>query len=260
MIRYHLADYTSSSKTGFLGDAEFPRSAEKLFRGGRIRLYEHIYQLYSRLAFTNLSDRSVAISGLEKRLIRTFDTRGGYGVFLRYLDRSLLWRRKDAHIYMQKVAYTSSRQVPSWSWMAYDGEIEYLELPFGEIQRPSPSTQILPIGYDASDMEGQRHDVKLIPACLTARAQSLAPSSPDTRVMDVRFDTADYSQASDLRYVILAWDSVRKRDSAGMRYWVLAVMPHQAKANSSGDYQRVGAGYIVCDGTEWSEMKKICIV
>lgn len=72
----------------------------------------------------------MAIGGLEKRLIRTFDTMGGYGVFLQYLDRSLLWRRKE-QAWLTPIEYFTARTVPSWSWMANEGAIEYPRVEFG---------------------------------------------------------------------------------------------------------------------------------
>jgi hypothetical protein len=125
-----------STKASFLGDSDFPRSAMKYFRGGLIRFYEIIYEQYSRLAFTRAQDRSIAIGGLEKRLIRFFDTHGGYGIFECFLHRSLLWQR-DPHKEMRRIKYPSDREIPTWSWMAYDGEITYMgdmAVPFGEVE------------------------------------------------------------------------------------------------------------------------------
>jgi hypothetical protein len=86
---------------------------------------------YSELAFSVIQDRSVAISGLEKRLIRTFKTVGGYGIFECYLSRGLLWQRAGDVI--RRINSIPGRKVPSWSWMAYAGEITYMEIPFGGV-------------------------------------------------------------------------------------------------------------------------------
>jgi hypothetical protein len=48
---------------------------------------------YSRLLFSRIEDRPIAIAGLEKRLIGAFGTQGGFGVFAApdgLLQRSLL--------------------------------------------------------------------------------------------------------------------------------------------------------------------------
>lgn len=120
-----------------LGDPKFPKVATNSSKGGRIRLYELLYKQYSRLQFTRVYDRPLAIAGLEQRLIRAFDTQGGYGVFTRYFGRGLLWQR-DAVMMpqaMKPIQFPRSQkyQVPSWSWMAYEGAINFMDLPFGEI-------------------------------------------------------------------------------------------------------------------------------
>lgn len=94
MLRmFNEANIFISTKASFFGDSDFPRSAIQYFKGGWIRFYEIIYKQYSRLAFTRTKDRSIAISGLEKRLIRFFNTHGGYSIFECFLHRDLLWQR-----------------------------------------------------------------------------------------------------------------------------------------------------------------------
>jgi len=124
-------------------------------KGGQIRLYELLYKQYSRLQFTRVYDRPLAIAGLEQRLIRAFATQGGYGVFTRYFGRSLLWQRDTSATPhgMTPIQFpkTQRYQVPSWSWMAYEGAITFMDLPFGgvdweekEIRSPwSPPSPVL---------------------------------------------------------------------------------------------------------------------
>ncbi len=100
---------------------------------------------YSRLRFSHWADRAVAISGLEKRLIDGFNSRGGFGILDdrlapgvsggSFLHRSLLWHRSAEERSLARITFPPSRQkVPTWSWMAYQGGIEYLELPFDEVK------------------------------------------------------------------------------------------------------------------------------
>ncbi len=63
---------TSSKLSGNLTD-----------RGEKIRFYESLYQQYSRLDFTRIADRSVAIAGLEQRMVRDLGARGGFWHFRR---------------------------------------------------------------------------------------------------------------------------------------------------------------------------------
>lgn len=110
--------------------------AEKDTKGGRIVLFESLYEQYCRLRFTNDHDKPIAIAGLERRLCRAFDTGGGFGLFNIYLERSLLWQRDITDTpSLMKIEMPPGREyVPSWSWMAYQGSIKFLNLPFDGIE------------------------------------------------------------------------------------------------------------------------------
>ncbi|KAI1080445.1 heterokaryon incompatibility protein-domain-containing protein [Whalleya microplaca] len=74
----------------FYGDANFPESALKCCRDGRQVLVQDLYERYSGLAFTNRSDRFVAILGLQNRLARALRTKAAFGFFAIYFARGLL--------------------------------------------------------------------------------------------------------------------------------------------------------------------------
>jgi hypothetical protein len=118
-----------SSKAAILGDSKFPDAGLGFFKNDRIECFQMLYEMYSGLAFSKEQDRSVAIAGLEKRLVRTFGSKGGYGVFEAYLERGLLWQKPSGGT-LSRIAYDEAIHVPSWSWMAYVGPIEYLKFRF----------------------------------------------------------------------------------------------------------------------------------
>ena len=128
-----LSKIIRNSRANFLGDPQFPRSILSHFERNRVRLFQHLFELYSGCRVSIVTDRSVAISGLENRLARTFDSEVQYGIFRRYLHRSLLWQRADEKR-MKRISYPNDRKVPSWSWMAYNGEIKYMDVPFQKIK------------------------------------------------------------------------------------------------------------------------------
>ena len=79
-------------------------------------LYRDLYESYSKLELSYSTDRPVAIRGLEKRLLRALDTKGGYGVFDIYLRRGLLWQRDQASL--ERIDFSGKKEqelVPSWS-------------------------------------------------------------------------------------------------------------------------------------------------
>jgi hypothetical protein len=122
---------SSSRKASFLGDSNFPQSVDSYVKGMKIELYQDLYERYSKLALSFSADRPIAIKGLETRLIKTFGTTGGYGVFELYLHRCLLWQRAEATL--KRIPSFHGIHVPSWSWMAYEGGIRYIEVPYGKV-------------------------------------------------------------------------------------------------------------------------------
>ncbi|KAI0144539.1 heterokaryon incompatibility protein-domain-containing protein [Xylariaceae sp. FL1272] len=136
-IRCETMTRMTNNQAALLGDPKFPKFATESTKGGQIRIYELLYKLYSRLEFTNTYDRPLAIAGIEQRLIRAFNTQGGYGVFNLYFGRSLLWKRDAAFgtQAMKPIQFPQSHKyrVPSWSWMAYEGAITFVDLPFKEV-------------------------------------------------------------------------------------------------------------------------------
>jgi hypothetical protein len=95
----------------------------------KIKLYQDLYERYSHLALSYNTDRPIAIKGLETRLIRTFETIGGHGIFESYLHRGLMWQRSGGTL--KRITSFRGERVPSWSWMAYDGGIKYMDIPLG---------------------------------------------------------------------------------------------------------------------------------
>ncbi|KAI0490020.1 hypothetical protein F4859DRAFT_509597 [Xylaria cf. heliscus] len=120
-------------------------------QGEKIIRFQNLYKTYSSLLFTNPTDRPIAVSGIQRRLLEAFGTRGGYGVFdedvktgqLGLLRRSLLWHRAvdgEGNSRLSRIEFSTAELtdstapvVPSWSWMAYTGEISFLKLDFGAI-------------------------------------------------------------------------------------------------------------------------------
>ncbi|KAK3998233.1 HET-domain-containing protein [Cladorrhinum sp. PSN332] len=145
-VRCETLTKAENKLTSFLGDANFPSrlSSQLSDRGERIRFYEDLYRQYSRLRFTDMRDRPVAIAGLEERMLRDLQAQGGrYGVFddgHSLLLRSLLWRRGAEQTELKIVDFSPREgetnkveEPPSWSWMRYEGSIDYLDLPLGGV-------------------------------------------------------------------------------------------------------------------------------
>ncbi|KAK4171880.1 hypothetical protein QBC36DRAFT_364920 [Triangularia setosa] len=98
-VRCETLTKIDNKLTSFLGDPSFPSKLSSSLsdkdsdRGERIRFFEDLYRQYSRLNFTRLIDRPVAIAELEQRMINDLKAKGGllpWSLLRRnYLDLSL---------------------------------------------------------------------------------------------------------------------------------------------------------------------------
>ena len=132
-VRCETLTRLHGSRMPFLGDPYFPRYQSLQKSSDEVKLFQSLFERYSRLGITESTDRPLAAFGLEQRMAAAFATTSRYGVFERYLHRSLLWRRADA-ARMSRIRYPEGEGVPSWSWMAYDGRIEYLGIGAEEVE------------------------------------------------------------------------------------------------------------------------------
>jgi hypothetical protein len=202
---------------------------------------------YSRLGFSVSTDRPVAIAGLETRLIDAFDTSGGFGVFERYLGRGLLWSRAPGVVHLTKIPFEPAQsRVPSWSWMAYEGAISFLDLPFGDIdwtiniEFRSPFSMIRDSrasrGRMSSSRNGHRTELRVVARTFdSVAAQGVSNSSGI--VWDQPIATHDQ-----LRCVVIG----RLASESGMpaqKHWVIVVRELSAGLL----YERVGAGFLPKD-------------
>lgn len=98
------------------------------------------------------TDRQFAIAGLHARLStsKPFQSRMDYGVFWRNFERFMLWRAYDAES-LTRITYSEEHSVPSWSWMAFNGQIGYHKAPFGKVIWTGDLTKPLTEGSLPSD-------------------------------------------------------------------------------------------------------------
>ncbi|VUC30666.1 unnamed protein product, partial [Clonostachys rosea] len=157
-VRCETMSRIANETASFLGDPNFPKVIMSANKGEKILLYQDFYAKYSRLGLSEPTDRAVAIAGLEERILEKLNVSGGWGVLddssatggqNGLLRRSLLWRRGKEVEAMSPIDFTQKTgysRVPTWSWMAYKGGIDYIEPEFGatdwgEIQSPWSSSK-----------------------------------------------------------------------------------------------------------------------
>lgn len=123
-----------NSERQFLGDSDFPKYGLQYYKDERIRLVQHLYRDYCALDLTEATDRSKAILGLQTRLGRTFKSGAHRGVLWEYFERTLLWQA-EVPGGLSEIPYEKNdlKAVPSWSWMARNGKIQYMDIPFNGV-------------------------------------------------------------------------------------------------------------------------------
>lgn len=219
-------------------------------RGMKIRLYEDLYRQYTRLAFTRISDRPIAIAGLEKRLIRDLEVQGGFGVFddgRSLLQRSLLWQRGQEVPSLAKIPSAQPLSVPTWSWMAYDGGIDFLDLPLGgvhwfpdAIRSPwatgSSNTWHTGDGEDSVQLKAEARHFSLGDVRLAA----------EDEVVIMYDDPGVKKEEGDLMCVVVGREK-KKKSIEEMTHFVLFIMLSKEPLGTPEGkrvYERIGVGHM----------------
>ncbi|PVH79109.1 HET-domain-containing protein, partial [Cadophora sp. DSE1049] len=245
-VRCETLTKMENQLVSFLGDANFPSkiATENVDRGERIRLYEYFYRQYSLLDFTRWSDRPIAIAGLQKRLLRDLEVKGGFGVFdddRSFLQRSLLWRKDPDVSVLQRIDFSSgkSQTVPSWSWMGYKNAIDYLEMPFGGMDW---TTDDIISPWAEKKVSTTVHGTR--PMQLEAIARAFAVGEDHETQFGIFYDMANPSPAVEktLKCVILGKVRAR-RPKEETTHYVLIIAPLPSPKGER-IYERAGVGYM----------------
>lgn len=186
-------------------------------------------------------DRPLAISGLEKRMIESLHEdggiHGGYGIldgrkteFQSFLGRSLLWIRGSESPLRRIIPQAIS--IPTWSWMAYEGQIDYMHPDFGQVfwntDRIEPPWNIKsesPVWHTGS-FNGPK---------LTAYARDFAKRQGD----QIFFDDNSSKPCESLKYVLIG--TLKPTSFAPGMLYVL-IIASKTQGQGSQTWERVGVG------------------
>ncbi|KAM0237420.1 hypothetical protein ACHAP5_009050 [Fusarium lateritium] len=243
----------TNPRASLLGDSNFPSSVEPHYKGGRVMLVQALYQQYSKRLFWDAQDRPIAIAGLEKKLTSEFDTHGGYGVFEAFLERGLLWKRPGGSSFLKPINFPKERNVPTWSWMAYDGLITYVEVDFDKVnwnrEVSSPfATQSAAYGKWHWEADGTNKPPIL--GLLRVRGLNLTQSK-DTLFETITFDVSDAYQPAELRCVVLGKAKLDGFLGPVVLNCYVVIVESSTDNTLRGVFTRVGAGVLKEDQIEW---------
>jgi hypothetical protein len=234
----------------FRSDPEFPHSIKRRSRAAQIELFQTLFADYSNLGLTQETDRPVAIDSLAMVLAKVFDTDVRYGIFKRDLHRSLLWQPSQ-NIPMRRISYEVGQAPPSWSWMAYHGQIEYLEIrdvewdrsvQFAEDKASNAASNPEDGGYALEAQVRRLQDCEIKPE----------GDQKDNEVQHLCFDTQPGKVSTEVRCAIMGRET---RGEDGKRKYYVLFVTECATQPGCGKYERVGMGsiqqrFILFDGQD----------
>jgi hypothetical protein len=232
-------------------DPNFP---ERLLKAGNERTIEFIQFLfteYSKRDLTEKTDRCAAISGLESGIAQAKKCETRFGIFQSFLHRSLLWQRSEERD-TDRIDYRA-QIVPSWSWMAYNGSIEFMDIPFRTVEwvrglrfnkRNEQS------GFDKEWKSALVTNISSFRRCSFKRKGTgcaildldRADGADGAKRGWIEYDMETHERLDAERCVIVGRDS--RESNAGKRnYYILVVRP----TGMENEYTRVGVGCILSD-------------
>ncbi|KAK0750666.1 heterokaryon incompatibility protein-domain-containing protein [Schizothecium vesticola] len=213
----------NNQEAGFLGDPQFPTLAiaQAATTHTQHHVFQSVFKTYSRLELTRATDRQIAVAGVSQRLAEGMTSLVAFGVFtkFKYLHRSLLWRRAG-HVFLHWIR-NNTPKVPTWSWMAFMGAIDYVDC-------------------TSTEMEWNPHirlSIAEETATITAPVTTFAAKmlqTPDLLILDYR----PRADGEDLKCVIVGKEPSGNPDDAV--YYVLVVLAAQGGSGTGTEYERLG--------------------
>ncbi|KAI1756781.1 heterokaryon incompatibility protein-domain-containing protein [Xylaria castorea] len=248
-VRCETLTKMKNQKASFLGDSNFPYSAEDYVKGKKIKLIQSLYERYSNMALTVPSDRPFAIKGLESRLVHTFGGTGRYGVLQIYLHRCLLWMRSRAPL--KPITSFPGEIIPSWSWMAYEGGIQYIDAPGSDVHWMNDITW-LPATADLEEMNTPSLNSQSdLDTDMSRELKAPVWSLIDPQDEDITLDDERLLNPQASKCVVIGV-SKRPADEGSKLYYVLIVTPVYIEDDIV--WKRLGVGimkrrYIALEGS-----------
>ncbi|EXK25888.1 hypothetical protein FOMG_17502 [Fusarium oxysporum f. sp. melonis 26406] len=216
--------------------------AQKRYEAAQIKLFQSLFAEYSALGLTKETDRPVAIDSLAEELAKALNTKVKHGIFERHLHRSLLWQRSQEDT-MARIDFKSDRTIPSWSWMAYRGQIKYSDIQgvewdesviFVEDEASKAASNPETNGYVLKARVRRIQDCKIKPEGL----EHVIRDKKGDEVVHLWFDQ-EGAASIEIRCAIMGRQT-RRRKYSKRKYYVLVV----TECPESGSWARVGMGAI----------------
>ncbi|KAM6510095.1 hypothetical protein FALCPG4_017723 [Fusarium falciforme] len=175
-------------------------------------------------------------------------------MFQSFLERTLLWKRDDNTNSLKPIKFPPARNVPTWSWIVYDGVISYVQADFDKVDWTKEYSSPFDSG---SGVHGKWHweadGTNRPPILGLPKVKELVLNRGTNELFErITFDTpVPEQQAQDLRCVVIG--KAKPGDSIGpfiLNCYVLIVKA-SSDDNLRGAYLRVGAGELMESEIIW---------
>jgi len=199
---------------------------------------------YSKRALSERTDIAIALSGLAARIAEALKCYERYGIFGKYLHRNLLWQRFDLQSTMERIEY-GSRDVPSWSWMAYTGCIDFMNLDYGNLDLSRN------LEFDANNKQALITNICQFQDCHLKEIGKAESKAARREILDSReiergwilYDTSREDEDAFLfeRGVVVGRTLSEDRWEEQWEYHILIVRQRDGR---EGEYERAGVGMV----------------
>ncbi|KAK4222391.1 heterokaryon incompatibility protein-domain-containing protein [Podospora fimiseda] len=251
-------------KQYFILDPQFPN---RLYTSGyerTVQFIQFLFEKYSASGITEETDRAIAINSLIKRIEQALETGSHYGIFQPFLSSLLLWKRtrdnnppiEYSHYGIFQPFLSSlllwkrtrdnnppieyKKQVPSWSWMAYSGGIDFILKPTDQFLVPRRDDL-----YFAHD--GRALNIKVRnfgEGCLAEkRGAEYIILNGTEEVGSLRLDMANLMQLDNCNCVVVGTVGNIQED-ARKDYYILVIRDKHGDIRQDKRYERVGVGKV----------------
>lgn len=156
-------------------------------------------------------------------------TKVRYGIFDCFLHRLLLWKRSDTK--SGPIHYENS-VVPSWSWMFYNGNIEFLT------DSTLRVSEVIKLNFESN--QGISIEIRQFESCCMNQTDNFTILADTGNVGFIYFDM-DSTERNEFRNCVVIGSSANDHNNdPDKEYYILAVR----KTAGEEEYERLGAGQV----------------
>ncbi|KAK7584365.1 hypothetical protein V3481_010699 [Fusarium oxysporum f. sp. vasinfectum] len=219
----------------FILDPNFPHRLSQSGYRYTVDFVRFLFKKYSTSGLTFESDRPIAIYSLVQRMRQALRTEVRYGIVRCFLRPLLLWKRINEG---KPVPFSyGDRTLPSWSWMAYPGGIDFISDTKQRLMVPCISD--LDFAANEKSLNVKVRKMRQFENCQIEKKGGEHSILDGTKTIgSLWFDVASRSKFE--HCVVVGMIADDKNEDPQKTYYVLVI---QKKEDGEG-YERIGVGKV----------------